>query len=198
MGRKNHRMKLFLDTETTGVVDWRKGLNDSCQPRPVSVALVLTDEKGEVINSFYSLINCGKECPQEATNIHGITNGMIKFGGINPATCHDIFNDFSTKCNELIGHNIKFDETILKLAGFIPNLPTFCTMLESTNICRIPSPKIPGKYKWPKLEEAYRILVEKELTGAHNALSDVMATIDIWKALKKIASCRNEKGEIIA
>jgi len=40
-----------------------------------------------------------------------------------------------------------------------------------------------GSYKWPLLEEAYRILIGKELSQAHRALSDIRMTIEVLQVL---------------
>ena len=54
----------------------------------------------------------------------------------------------------------------------------YCTMLQSTNICKIVSNR--STYKWPKLEEAYMHFFGEELIGAHDALTDVMACKRIY------------------
>ena len=48
--------------------------------------------------------------------------------------------------------------------------------------------KLPGKsvYKWPKLEELYRILFKKEMSDkfdAHDALGDIQATCNCFVKL---------------
>ena len=50
-------------------------------------------------------------------------------------------------------------------------LPTYCTMNEMTDVCKLPG-KFAGKYKWPKLQEAYRHAFGKDFDGAHDALAD--------------------------
>lgn len=60
---------VWLDTETTGT---RVGF-DRC----VQVAVVRFD-RGEPGASFSALINPGMPIPQEATDIHGITDAMVK------------------------------------------------------------------------------------------------------------------------
>ena len=59
----------------------------------------------------------------------------------------------------------------------------FCTMLNTVEIVKIPGRK---GYKWPKLDEAYRILVDPDgFEGAHDALADVKACRKVFYNLKK-------------
>jgi DNA polymerase-3 subunit epsilon len=55
-------------------------------------------------------------------------------------------------------------------------IPFRCIMEASKNVCKLPG--MYEDYKWPKLEEAYRIIVKKDSEGqSHRALSDaVMAS----------------------
>jgi hypothetical protein len=60
---------------------------------------------------------------------------------------------------------------------------TFCTMEKSTNLVKLPGKY--GKYKWPKLVELYKFLFNEELTGAHDALVDILATRRCYYELLK-------------
>lgn len=51
-----------------------------------------------------------------------------------------------------------------------------CIMLEAMNICKIPGY---NGYKWPTLDEAYRILVDKPLNQLHRALDDTNHACEI-------------------
>ncbi len=65
-------------------------------------------------------------------------------------------------------------------APILARLPRHCTMHASTPLCAIPHPSRPGEYKWPRLEEAHRILLRSEMDDAHDALADVLATMRLW------------------
>ena len=54
-------------------------------------------------------------------------------------------------------------------------------MKSGTEICKIPHPKWPNKFKWPKLREAHEVLCGCVLEKAHDALGDVKATAKIWR-----------------
>lgn len=93
----------------------------------------------------------------------------------------------------LVCHNIAFDYRVLSAefyrngVNYIDHQRIFnagvCTMEHSTNLLKLPGKF--GNYKWPKLEELYRFLFNKEIEGAHDARVDVSATIDCLVALIK-------------
>ena len=75
-----------------------------------------------------------------------------------------------------------FDKFLYKQPWSLrPNIVPFrCVMIASKDVCKIPG--LYEDYKWPKLDEAYRIIVKGDPAGingvqAHRALSDaVMAS----------------------
>lgn len=191
-------MKLFFDTETTGVVNWGLGYEDSRQPLPVSICMIVTDDELNIKDKFYQLIKVDRSSEEGAFFHHKISREMTDQSGI-PMT--EAFDSFVAKyfcCDEVIGHNVKFDLAIMNVLATklaqrpITGKPSFCTMLESTNVCKIPKANGKGR-KWPKLAEAYKILCGKELVGAHNALVDVKACIEVYKALKNGPQSSGEK-----
>lgn len=180
-------MKLFFDTETTDMINWGKPYNDPSQPVPVSIAMVITDDDCNIINEIYTLIDVGIASKEGAFSHHKITRNMTDKFGIAKHHAIEMFEHLYKRADEIVGHNVKFDMGIMNCFGShfsIPvftGKPTFCTMLESTKACAIPSPK---GFKWPKLSEALKILCGEELIGAHNALVDVKACVKIYKKLK--------------
>jgi hypothetical protein len=61
-------------------------------------------------------------------------------------------------------------------------LPTFCTMLSSVEVCRLPGRY--GDYKWPRLAELHQHLFGADFAGAHDAAADVMACLRCYFALR--------------
>ena len=89
----------------------------------------------------------------------------------------------------LIAHNVDFDFPVLNcefirssLKTKFSDIETLCTMKSTTSLCNIP-----GKYgpKWPKLEELYNHLFNKNFQGAHRAINDVKACAECFIQLKK-------------
>ncbi|HUV85413.1 MAG TPA: hypothetical protein VMV86_06875, partial [Methanosarcinales archaeon] len=59
---------------------------------------------------------------------------------------------------------------------------SYCTMLEGTDICKIPSFR--GN-KWPTLKELHKHLFNEDFEDAHDALADVEATRRCYYAIRK-------------
>jgi len=128
----------------------------------------------------------------KAAEVHGITQQEIDSFGLSMKAAAGLFINFLNKADRIVGHNIDFDIVITEamMIRSVTNYdlavyrekPRVCTMLSSKDICRLP-----GKYrdfKWPKLEEAYRMLVDPAgFSGAHDALQDVIAC---WRLLQKL------------
>jgi len=89
----------------------------------------------------------------------------------------------------LIAHNTQFDRNVLlsELAtnsmwderSAIESIPSFCTMKKSTQYCALP------RKKWPKLEELYWVVFNKQFANAHNSANDVEATRKCYFELVK-------------
>lgn len=101
-----------------------------------------------------------------------------------------LINDIN-RAKYMVAHNVDFDHNILGAEmiryGVRATTKTskICTMKIGTDICRIPGNYDKG-YKWPKLEELYRYLFGKDFIGAHDALSDVNATMECFFKMREL------------
>ena len=103
-----------------------------------------------------------------------------------------VITEFSTvisRSTVLIAHNMSFDEKVVgaeflreKIESRLFTIPKICTMEKSTDYCKIPNSY---GYKWPSLSELYFKLFEKDIEGAHDAVSDVRACAECFFLLKK-------------
>lgn len=186
-------MLLFLDTETTGLYHYDKRSDDPAQPRIVELAALLTDDAGKEYGAFNLLIDHGIDIPDEATAVHGITTeDCAKFGVFQQAAL-DLLANFVVQSTIIIGHNIAFDMKMIRLAygkeyydrSLYATTPKYCTMLNSTNICKVPKAKGNG-WKWPQLSESYSALLGKELIGGHRAMADVRACKGVYFKMKEM------------
>jgi DNA polymerase-3 subunit epsilon len=188
---------LFFDTETTGLVQSRLPLSDPAQPHLVQLGLVQLDENLEVIQQASIIIKPDNfVIPKEASDVHGITQDKAEKYGVPIKTALSLFNQMCLQSDMLIAHNLKFDEMLMQIEANryqvpdrMANLNKYCTMDASKSIVAIPPTdrmKAAGitDYKSPRLEEAYKFFTGKDLDGAHDALVDVLATIEVFKHLK--------------
>lgn len=187
-------VNLIFDTETTGLVN-HKSPDHTIQPYPVQLACLLT-ENGKVLNMASVLVNPGVPIEKGAAEVHKITDELVQKSGLSLKAATGLFINFLNMADRIVAHNSDFDIIVTEamilrtLADFdidrYREKPRVCTMHSTTSICKIPGKF--GKYKWPKLDEAYRKLVDpRGFSGAHDALQDVLAC---WKVLQKL----EEKG----
>lgn len=193
-------MELFFDTETTGIALFKEPHTHKAQPNIVQLGAILSDEQ-HVYAKLSAIITPQDVMPEwtiseEVTKIHGITEQMIRKGGIPTIDMLLMFKNMLDKCTTMVCHNIAFDKKMMQVASVrggvlgevvleaIGTKPTYCTMERSTNLCKLPG-SWAGKYKWPKLVELYKFLFNETLEGAHDALVDVMATRRCFYELKK-------------
>lgn len=185
-------MLLFFDTETTGKYDFKASHTAPQQPHLVQLGMILDDLEGNTIEEYETIIRVAEiNIPISAAEIHGITTAIANAQGIDVRIALDKFDEFWQRSNRIVAHNVEFDKKVMKTAyhrvgmeGLFGITPTYCTMHHSTGVL-----KLPGRYgyKWPKLEEAYRVLVDVEgFEGAHNALNDVRACRDVYYALRRL------------
>lgn len=187
-------VSLVFDCETTGMVN-HKSPDHTVQPYPVQLACILIRDN-QIMNMASIIVNPSVPVEAGAAAVHGITQEVIDRVGIPLKAATGLFINFLNKADRIVAHNIDFDLIITEamiyrtLADYqmdrFRSIPRVCTMNSTTDICKLPGKF--GKYKWPKLEEAYKYMVDpKGFEGAHDALTDVIAC---WKVLKVL----EEKG----
>jgi len=183
-GNIKREMFLILDIETTGLPDQParniyyeyKEVERYNKSRVIQICMQLCDSEKKLIKEIYEYINNGVEIPEEAKEIHKITEEKCKGGKKLVELESDIYY-ILRNCEIIIGHNINFDVNVLAaelyrnhqeaLARILFYKKRFCTM----NRARDYNIK---KYK-PRLTELYKILFDKEIEGAHDAKNDVEA-----------------------
>jgi len=185
-------MILFYDTETQALPNFDLRASDPAQPHIVQLACILTTDTGEVMESHNVIIKPdGWTIPQDVIDIHDITNEIANQYGIPEDLAISLLWRMIEKASLMVAHNHTFDKFMARIAarrhGLLTDdkdawwkaLPSFCTMHATTDLCQLPG-KFKGKYKWPKLTEAYRHIFGKDFDGAHDALADVTACKEIY------------------
>ncbi len=178
-------MFLIYDTETTGLP-----INDNAPltdfenwPRLVQLAWQIHNEKGELVEVNNFIIKPeGFVIPRGAEKIHGISTERALKDGEELSTVLDAFGQALQKVEVVAGHNVDFDNKIVRVEYMRKSLN--CLLTEktivdtkesSTNYCAIPGGR-GGKFKWPKLSELHFKLFGENFDAAHNASADVQAT----------------------
>jgi DNA polymerase-3 subunit alpha len=180
-------MKLVIDTETTGLLRSHKDFIG--QPGICQIGALKLADDDTVLSSLNVLVNPeGVKWEEGAMKTHGITPEHVKdaptFFEIAP-----LLAGFVMGCDTWIGFNTPFDKDVLYWQlmryGFEKNFPWPVHDID-VMVLAGRHMEMEGKrgLKMPKLQEAYEFLFGKRFDGAHDALADVQATADIWKALR--------------
>jgi DNA polymerase-3 subunit epsilon len=182
---------LFVDTETTGKLDFRRPFNSPGQPRIIQLAAIATNSSGARFAQMSVLIQPdGWEIPAEAQAIHGISTDKCRADGIPILAALELLAGMARCCGIVVAHNLDFDRTMIwgemELASHAPiSLPGYCTMKAATDLVQIPGRY--GSYKWPTLTETYHHFFKKGFDGAHDALADVVACAECYFEIVKAA-----------
>lgn len=202
-------MIFLCDTETTGLLskshdfmaqpgicqigavklEWRF-LTDVSKPEEVEQFLKDGTRTATLveIDSFYTLVNPeAVKWEEGAVKTHGITQEMVKDAPtmfeIGPALAR-----FALGCDTWGGYNTHFDKRVLKwqlekygLDMHFPWPPLEVDVMALANKAMEQQGKRGTKN--PKLTEAYEHFLGKPLVDAHDALADIRATADVWRAI---------------
>ena len=179
-------MDIIFDTETTGLppygADWETDYKK--YPHIVQIAW-----KAGAKELNYLIKPDGYKIPDESTKIHGISHAEAMEDGWPLDLVLKAFLFDAHWSENIIAHNIHFDTSTIKAnllrLGFgtlqfndaLHKDKRFDTMMKSM--------KVMGVSKWPKLEELYKFLFNKEIENQHNALGDIRATAECYEELKK-------------
>lgn len=184
-------MKIFFDTETTGVPrNYNAPISDDKNwPRLVQIGYIVMDGNKTVYSHEDIVKPDGFEIPESVSKIHGITTERALQDGRPLADVLDEFFSWVNEADAIVGHNVSFDVNIVgaefyRLYQLDPfKKPVICTMKASTDFC-----KIPGPYgnKWPKLHELFRKLFDKDMGAAHTALMDIENTVKCYQKLVEL------------
>ena len=193
-------MILCLDSETTGLPDWKSPSDADHQPHLVQLAMVLLeDDFTERAHVSMIIKPEGWVIPQEVTDIHGISHAMAEAVGVPEKLAARLFGSMLyTTGAKAVGHNVAFDLRIMRIAllraGYTKEQldskkpETFCTMGSSTHLVNLPpTAKMLSagfnKPKAPKLSECIEHFFGEPMVGAHDAMNDCRASLRIFRHL---------------
>lgn len=208
-------MKLFFDTETTGI---RKG---NFVPRVVQIGALLTDNDGKTVGELNLLLHPDgfENIPIEASRVHGFSTDFVRKHGVDRYMALSAFFAMMEQADTVVAHNAEYDMDLLQIeidyyknihndvqAGTIwqdilSEAKVFCTMLNTRDLMKLPLSEaqasffkdkgIDQKYKNPRLQEAHIHYMGYDFEGAHDAMADVRACKDVYfklHSLKEVAA----------
>ncbi|MBK9212088.1 MAG: 3'-5' exonuclease [Saprospiraceae bacterium] len=156
----------FFDLETTGL--------NVVRDRIVQIAVVKYFKSGKDPITFNSLINPGVPISEESSAIHGITASMVA----NKPSFQDI-GDTLWKLfdqSDIGGYNsARFDIPLL-----MEEFARIGKELDMSHRSNIDVQRIFYKMEPRTLKAALKFYCQKEIVNAHDALEDVVATIDVF------------------
>lgn len=197
-------MKAFVfDTETTGFST--KGAPLEEQPYIVQFAGILGEaskEHGFVeIDRINVMVRPRISIPFGASQVHGIYDKDVE----NAPYIEEVVDQFLRFLNTtdvVVGHNIEYDEQVIrdelariKRPGDYQPMKSLCTMRSSTDYC-----KLQGRgfsFKAPRLGELYKHLFGEWFEGAHDAMVDVEATSKAFGELLKREVITLEESDVM-
>jgi len=158
---------VFFDVESTGL--------NVIKDRILQIALIKYRAKGGDPEEMTMLINPGIPIPEDASKIHGITHEDVKNKPTFMQVADRIYDFIGD--SDLAGYNSnRFDVPMLMeefaRAGF---------EFEIDNRRTLDMQKIFYKMEPRTLAAALRFYQNKELKGAHDALADVKATVEVFR-----------------
>ncbi len=200
-------MKIFVfDTETTWFIN-KKETNLDLQPKVIQFAWImwdLTNWKFIEEKRVNILINPKTPIPYASSEVHHIYDIDIK----KAPFIEDVIDEILEYINEpdmIIWHNIEYDQDMIKLElkrqaleyKYKPK-QVFCTMKSTVNFCALEWNW--KRFKYPKLWELHKKLFSEYFIWAHDAITDVEATLRCFIELvnNNTIQVKEKKEEIMS
>lgn len=169
----------FFDLESTG--------KETTKAKIVSIAIIKYLPDGSQ-KQTYNLVNPGCPIPAEATAVHGITDEMVKDKPLFSQLAKPIFN-FLSDCEFIGGFNvIEYDLPLLIEEFARVDLAFDYSSKKYLDSCRIFKKK-----EERTLSAAVKFYLNREMEGAHDALADTAASVEVFSA--QVAKYDDLKGK---
>lgn len=196
-------MTCTFDTETSSLPNYKESnLLHPSHGRVIQLSAILHDKDNHLKGEINLLIQPdGWKISPEAQAIHGISQEDCERYGVPFCDAFFLMQSFFSSSDTVIAHNLKFDEKMIhiELAHLVDQKILlqsssdefknkiknngFCTMEATTPILKLKG-KIPSKYKWPNLQEAYKYYTGENFEGAHDASADTKACHVVYSNIK--------------
>jgi DNA polymerase III subunit epsilon len=182
---------LIIDSETNGLPQsYHVPITDlSNWPRLISVAWGLFNEQSQQLARQYLLVKPDSfPWNRVAQRIHGITQDRAEHEGKPLVEVLQLLLADIQQADTWVGHNIDLDFGVigaeLVRTGLMPEeqVPEF---MATPLICTMDaSKKVSPNGASVRLDELYRLLMNKSIKGMHDAEADMLATAECFFELK--------------
>lgn len=195
-------MKIFVfDTETTWFIN-KKDPSLEAQPKIIQFAGIFWDLEDWIFKEEKRvdiLINPKMPIPFESSKVHHLYDIDVK----NAPFIEDKIDEIMSYINDsdaIIWHNIEYDEDMIKIElkrlnqeyRYQPK-QVICTMKNTVDFCAIKWNW--ERFKYPKLWELHKKLFDEYFIWAHDAMTDVEATLRCFVELSKTWIIKIEKPQ---
>lgn len=194
------RTLIYITTPTRAPV-WKSPSMATEQPHIVQLAAMEIDtETKETISRATWLVNPGGwEVPQSVLDDIGISPALAS-NGVYEALALNGFYIMWKRCDGRVSYGEPFHSRIIRIAlkRYMADVVVddwkaqkdraICAMRESTNVLKLPQEVGRGKYKFPKLGEAYEHFTGKALPEKTSIDERLDAVRDIYFGLLEIGA----------
>lgn len=189
-----HPGYIVVDTEGTGLFDYKRRSHEEGQPRMASLSIIYVDENMDIEREYHVYIRPDVNdyhMTEGAFKAHGLTVEFLNENGIPVTEALAELNSAIDNGRIFVAHNASHDgrqiRGELRRAGLddrFEDLPQICTMRSMTDICKIPPKGNRGGYKWPALSEAL-LFIGSENLGDHSAKNDALGALELLRYMKQ-------------
>jgi len=197
------RVIFFHDTETTGFPKEGDPFQEGQALCVQHAVKVIELDTRRVLGSMEFIIDHGVFIPGFLVDIHGVSQELAKQRGLTPERVMQTLHDLFLQSDRIVmAFNAEFDRKITQIMldrtlgqgnHEWETAQHVCVMNAAKDWVKAPLSAAQQKkgmtgYKMPKLEEALVALCGRPHIGAHNAMNDVDAMIDVFYKMRELTA----------
>lgn len=188
-------MYLVIDTETTGLFNFKQPADAPGQPRLGHVNMIRCDKDGNAIGSLDFIIDGADwteadfAAVEHPDNPNDVTRAKMQAHGVPVRRALSAYVEAINNRDIVVAYNAQYDTKVMRaelrragMPDMFEGTPNICVMKPMTNICQIPHPRGWKSFKWPNLAEALEHL-GITLENAHSAGADTEGARQVMQYL---------------
>lgn len=179
---------ILIDTETSGLMDYKRPADAPGQPRVCEFAGLLLDGNGIIESVFHRFVKPdGWEISDEAREINGLTTDFLHEQGVDIREILTWYSERILEDRAVVAYGAQFDCKMMRselrradLDDLFERTPNICLMRSARPFAKSIGREIikaGGSNKgWPKLSDLCTFLEVTPIGDTHNALDDARTT----------------------